>query len=206
LKRPTWKWLCLLSGAMVLGTASLAVAGEGPGFRKIWDNVLLLLNFGVLVFLFVKFAQKPLLNFLHQEKDKVATALKSSEETLKDTTRQLADERDKLVHIAEQMERLHGELLEQAARDRDAIVAEAETKAQEITTRAEGEIEVRLAQARTALAEELAENVTTVVKDKMMLVMTEDQDAVLIEDFTSGLEDTRRMKSMLRAAEGVEGI
>ena len=40
--------------------------------RKIWDNVMLFLNFGILVFLFIKFARKPLMNFLRGERTKIA--------------------------------------------------------------------------------------------------------------------------------------
>ena len=39
--------------------------------RRLWDNIMLWVNFGILAFFFMKYAKKPLLTFLSGERLKV---------------------------------------------------------------------------------------------------------------------------------------
>ena len=57
------------SGVLLLSTSA---AAAGSGWRPIYDNVMLWVNFFIFVFLAVKFGKKPLLNFLQGQKDEVA--------------------------------------------------------------------------------------------------------------------------------------
>ena len=50
-----------------------AFAGEGtPGWRKIYDDVMLFVNFGILAFFFIKYAKKPMMKALGGVKGKIA--------------------------------------------------------------------------------------------------------------------------------------
>ena len=93
-------WLCcfIMAGTLsihFLGFDALAAEGSG-GWRPIYDEVLLWLNFGILVFVFIKYGRAPLMNFLRGRKEKIAREIERIEEKKKQAAERAALEQKAL--------------------------------------------------------------------------------------------------------------
>ncbi|MGE0084806.1 MAG: hypothetical protein AB7S75_10320 [Desulfococcaceae bacterium] len=93
-------------------------AGEkgGPEWRPTYDKVMMWVNFGILVFILVRFGKKPLMNFLRSQKDeladeigklekektKIVTEIEKTQQALKDSDTYFADLKEKIIRQGEQ--------------------------------------------------------------------------------------------------------
>lgn len=184
-------FICL--GAGVLLTFSLAEAAEGAGSgRKLWDNIMLWVNFGILVFLFMKFAKKPLMDFLRGQKDKIELNLKDLEGQLREKRTAMEAEVAKLANIDARIAEIRQRLMEIGQREKERLIQQAKEQAQRMLEKAELESKSMVASAKKQLNAELAEIAIELVHERIRKgFSSEDQDR-LIEDFMTGLKGQRR--------------
>ena len=86
--------LAVLSGVHFFGTEAFA-AEEAGNWRTWYDLALRYINFGILVFVFIKYGKTPLINFLKGEKDKVVREIEKIEEKKKAATDQIKESRQR---------------------------------------------------------------------------------------------------------------
>lgn len=124
---------------MILLTASTAFCGdEGGNWRPTYDLVMKWVNFGILVFVIVKYGKEPIMGFLRSQKEVVADEMgvlekrkaevseeiKKTEEILEASDDHFSDLKDK---ITKQGERKKQEIIE-SARQQSTIMMEMAKK------------------------------------------------------------------------------
>lgn len=186
----TLVWLCgcILAGALCLhylGTEAWASETSG-GWRPIYDEVLLWINFGILVFVFVKYGKKPFMNFLLGQKEKITLDIARIEEKKAkavDRTREInrmLDESD--VHFARIKERI----VEQGTRKKQNIIAAARKESRYILEDANRRIGSYILQARNAVKAELVDKAIELAMERLPQEITAADNEKFFNDYLTG--------------------
>jgi F-type H+-transporting ATPase subunit b len=129
----------------MLGSEALA-ADETAGWRPVFDLVMRWLNFGIIVFIIVKYAKTPLKNFLLNRREEVAKEIGNIEEEkekannkIQEATRMLEDSEIRFNQIKER------------------IILEGEKKKQKIIENAQQESKILLEETRKKVANQIRE-------------------------------------------------
>lgn len=181
---------CIIFGVLIF--ASDVFAGEGiSSGRRIWDNTLLIINFSILVFLFLKYAKKPFLDFLYGERDKIKEELNSLDSMLAGACAKMSKEEDNLRNIAKLIEDIRQTGFELGRKEKERIIEEARIRSDQILKKAEYEAHYKLVNARKALADELMGMTFNLVPDRLIKAFSTKDDEKLIDQFIMELEKTK---------------
>jgi len=161
--------------------------------RKLWDNILLWVNFGILAFLFLKFARKPLMDYLRgvrtevqDELDEVGAQFDKAK-TLKDA------EQEKMDKIGESIDKIRESILELGRREKERIIKEGKIAAQKIIEHAENYSRYRIDLARKALADEMVDLAFSMVEETLKKGISKKENEDMVNQFVSELEGTKRL-------------
>ena len=119
-----------------LGLDALASEGSG-GWRPIYDEILLWINFGIIAFVFVKYGKTPLMNFLRGQKEKIAQDIERVEQ-----------KKEKAANRIKEIQKVLDEKDARFAIIKDRIVRQGENKKQEIIESAQQQSKMMLNDAR----------------------------------------------------------
>lgn len=188
-KAARWKTsLALAAGAGILLVGADVVAAEGVSSgRKLWDNIMLFVNFGILVALFLRYARKPLVDFLRGERRKVAERLQAEEAKLAKLQSLVEDERRKLEAFDARIQEIQSNILEMGEREKAALIEQGRVAAEKMIEKARAYADYRLAAARKALAEEMIDRAVGMVQERLKEGVTQKDNDRLLEQFVSGL-------------------
>jgi F-type H+-transporting ATPase subunit b len=183
----------LLIGALVfivLMSFSLdvsAMAGISEG-RRLWDNVMLWVNFGILVFLFLRYGKKPLTDFLAGEKTKIEKTLDAVSHQLGEAESRLEAEQGRLRDIEGQLQEVRGVILELGQKEKGRVLEKARIAAAQMIEDAHGEFEYRLAAAKKALKDEMIDIAVSIVEGKLRARISSQDNDILLNQFLSDLK------------------
>jgi len=161
--------------------------------RKLWDNILLWVNFGILAFLFLKFARKPLMDYLRGVRTEVQDELGEvgaqfdKAKTLKDA------EQEKLDKIGESIDKIRESILELGRREKERIIKEGKIAAQKIIEHAENYSRYRIDLARKALADEMVDLAFSMVEETLKKGISKKENEDMVNQFVSELKGTKRL-------------
>lgn len=184
--------LSLASLTFVLFFAFDAFASEeASGGRTIYHTVMLFVNFGIFVFLFVKYGKKPFMNFLRSERENV-------EKQINDLTNKkqgVQSQRDVEAEQLEDIDRIIGEvrssILEMGEREKEKIIQQGKTLAEKMIQDAKTYSENRIVAARQQLSEEMVDMSLSMAKDKLSKNMTDKDNDNLVDQFITNLQATK---------------
>jgi len=161
--------------------------------RKLWDHVLLWVNFGILAFLFLKYARKPLMDYLRGvqtevqgELDEVGAQFNEAK-TLKDA------EQEKLEKIGESIDKIRESILELGRREKERIIKEGKIAAEKIIEHAENYSRYRIDLARKALADEMVDLAFSMVEETLKKGISKEENENMINQFVGELKGTKRL-------------
>jgi F-type H+-transporting ATPase subunit b len=184
-------YLHAVFGALVLGL--ILVAGEAwaeggaSTGRKIWDNVMLFVNFGILVFLFIKYAKKPLMDFLHGVRRKHEENLGAINDRFESARSALNAQDEKLREMEQSVETIQKGIIEMGKREKEVIIEQAKKASERMISDAKAYADYRLAMARKALADEMVDTAIEMVREKLTGVLSESDNQRLIDHFLGDL-------------------
>jgi F-type H+-transporting ATPase subunit b len=182
---------------ILLLDCSFAFAQEGtPSWRKVWNNIMLLFNFGILVFVFVKYARKPLVSFLKNMCRKIEETLNTANHQLREAQATLDAEKAKLEAIEEHLKRIQERILQIAQSEKDGIIDHGRVSAERMIENAGSYANYRIGMAKKALSDELVEMAVSMAKETLARGISAQDDDRLIEDFLGGLEASKKHYSM----------
>jgi F-type H+-transporting ATPase subunit b len=184
--------LSLVSLTFILFFAFDALAlEEASAGRKVWDNIMLIVNFGVLVFLFMKYARKPLMNFLRSEGESVEKQLNELTDKKQGVQSQRDAEAEHLKDIDRIIEEIRGNILEIGRKEKEKIIQKGKTLAEKIIRDAETYSENRIVAARQELSEEMVAIALSMARDKLLKNMTDEDNDNLVNQFIISLQETK---------------
>ena len=165
-----------------------AFAAEGTGAgRKLWDSIMLFVNFGILVFLFIKFARKPLMDFLYGERKKIAARLNEMEKQVKEAKALMETEAEKLKSIDIRISEIRERVISLGQKEKDSIIEKAQTTAKQMIEDAKNETEYKLEAAKKRFGEEMLEIAVSIAKENLKKSITSEEDERIINTFSDDL-------------------
>jgi len=185
-------FLSLASLIFVLLFAFDAFASEeASGGRTIYHTVMLFVNFGILVFLFVKYVKKPFMNFLRSERESIEKQIND----LTDKEQGVQSQRDAETEQLKDIDRIIGELrssiLEMGEREKKKIIQQGKSLAEKMIRDAEVFSENSIVAARQELSEEMVDMALSMAKEKLSKNMTDKDNDNLVGQFITGLQATK---------------
>lgn len=192
-------FLLSLAGILLLYTQAYAVEELSSG-RKIWDNIMLWFNFGILVFLFMKYARKPLMDFLHGRKDTIEKDLNHVKGELQEAESLKKSEAENLNNLEQRLEEIRVNIVELGRREKEKIIEEGKTAAARMIRDAEIYSRHRLEIARKTLSDEMVDTAVNMVRDKLLRGVSDEDNQKLVDRFLQNLE-TPDSKQYFRFAE-----
>ena len=139
-----------------LGFEALASESSG-GWRPIYDEVLLWFNFGIIVFVFIKYGKTPLMNFLYGGREKIAQEIERIEEKKKQAADKVT-EINKMVDESEaRFAKIKARIVEQGERKKKEIIQSAQQQSKTMLKDAKKRVDIQFVQAKYTLKKELVD-------------------------------------------------
>jgi F-type H+-transporting ATPase subunit b len=169
-----------------LGSYAFAAEKISAG-RKLYDTIMLFVNFGILAFLFIKYARKPLINFLKGESKKVAEDLDNVEEQLKNAKSILNTEEENFSNTEERIQKIREDILELGRIEKEKIIENAKQSADQMIEDTKRKSEYKLEKAKKSLGVEIMDMAVSIARDKIQKEISPEDDEALINQFLSDL-------------------
>jgi F-type H+-transporting ATPase subunit b len=168
-----------------LGFEALASESSG-GWRPIYDEVLLWFNFGIIVFVFIKYGKTPLMNFLHGRKEKIAREIEQIEEKKKQAADKVTEIKKMVDESKARFAKIKDQIVEQGERKKAEIIQTAQAQSESMIVDAKRRIESHFIQAKNDFRAELIDNAIDLALERFPKEMTpEDNDKFTREFLTS---------------------
>lgn len=150
------RWLnppiVMIIGSTLIGIVFLAIGGRGP----VYDLIMRIVNFTVLLGVLIYFVRKPAVDGMRNSIESIRQMIKNAEEKRKQAETKLKETEDRLAKIDEETEALLTSALKESEVEKDRILAEAEEVVQRLQGEARVFIEQELKKAQDLLRKEVA--------------------------------------------------
>ena len=162
----------VLAAVGLLATAAAVYASGGEGHEgggipaaKLWDLLYRVLNFAGLVVILIWAAKKPLVNALNSRRETIRTQLEELDAKRAEAERVYKECEAKLAGLESEAKAILAEALKQGEEEKQKILAEAERSANDMKRQAEMAVAHELAEAKTRLKAEIAEQAVLVAEE-----------------------------------------
>lgn len=176
---------------LLLFTFDALALEEASAGRKVWDNIMLFVNFGILVFLFIKYGKKPLMSFLRSERESVEKQLNELTDRKQGIQSQRDAEAEQTKDIDRIIEEIRGNILEMGEREKEKIIRQGKSLAEKMIRDAETYSENRIVAARQELSEEMVDMALSMAKEKLLKNITDKDNDNLVDQFITSLQATK---------------
>ncbi len=160
--------------------------------RRLWDNIMLWVNFGILVFFFLKYARKPLMDFLRGIREKIKKDLDAIETQFKDAESQMNAESAKIEEIEKHIETLRQNIIELGKKEKARIIEQAKKTAKRMIKDAEAYSGYQLAKARKEISDEMVDIAISMVKERLVRGISEQDNEKIINQFLVNLSTSKQ--------------
>jgi F-type H+-transporting ATPase subunit b len=170
------------------GWFSLALAVDFSQFsRADYDLLMRWVNFIILVVLIVKYARRPLLNFIKDKKNEVASLLDEHESRKKEALDKI---RESEIHLAASQERLDlikERILAEGQRIRDQLIADAQVESRLLLDSARLKVKAQAREAFKSIRAELIDEAAEKASAKLPSLMTNQDHDRLVTQWLSAV-------------------
>lgn len=176
--------LTVIAGLLL---ASPGLAAEvGNDWRPTYDMAMKWVNFAILVFLFIKFLKKPLLDFLSLRKESVARDIEKLEEE-KSQVELKSRETHELIEKGEaHIALIKQRIIEQGEQEKARIIEEAREQSRFVLADAKVRAQNQLVQAERSFKAELLESAIELAVSKLPQEMTKTDHDNLFDSYLKG--------------------
>jgi F-type H+-transporting ATPase subunit b len=172
--------ITIISALSMFGTEALA-AENTKTWRTTFDLVMRWLNFAIITFVIVKFAKKPLKDFLLSKKEEINRNIKKyeqqkekAEEKLKATSKALEDSMTRF-------EKLKRRIIQEGEKKKEQIIENQESII--LIESAKHKIENQILEAKNVIRAELIESAIALAEARLPEVITAKDQQTLIANF-----------------------
>ena len=169
MKNISWKktGAAAVSLLLVLGFAAAAYAsGDGAIPREKWMDLLYrTTNFAGLAFILVFFLKKPFADGLNSRRDGIKDQLEALESRKAEAEQMYKEAEAKLARLDEEVNGIITEAVKQGEAEKAKIITDAERNAGDIKRQAEMAVAHELAEAKTRLKGEIAEQAVLLAEE-----------------------------------------
>ena len=181
----------ILSAALAgtLLVASTAAAAEGD-WRTTYDLVMRWVNFLILAAVIVKFARRPLKDFLSGRSQEISIQIQRLEDEKKHQQQRLAEAQESLAQSAARFEELKGKIAQQGERAREQVLEQARLESRMLMDSARRKIDHRMRKAQEALRNEIIDAAFERALERLPHEIKEEDNQKLLQQYLAGASVT----------------
>ena len=148
--------LCSVAILLIFYTCAFGAEEITPG-RRLWNNIMVVVNFGIIVFLFLKYARKPLVDFLKGVIKKIEDQLNTVSRGV-DSARSLKEEEEsRLVEIENRIKEIQNSIIEMGKIERDRAIEQGRVAADKMIEDAKEYAGYRMDKAKKEFSDEMVD-------------------------------------------------
>ena len=187
-----WIFYTFVAGVGLLLFSDFAFASENAsGWRNTYDLILRWINFGLIVFLLVKFGKKPLMNFLHSRKDSLAKDIDLLEQNKTKANQSIEEARQQLEESIDYFAELKERIVRQGAKQKEKIIEDARKESALVIEASKQKVKGILQNAKNSFRSELIDTAFNIVMNKIPTKITDKDNHKLLAQYfetTSSIE------------------
>jgi F-type H+-transporting ATPase subunit b len=178
---------CILAGLLslhVLGYDAVA-AEKGSSWRPTYDLILRWINFGIIVFLAVKYGKTPIMNFLRGQKEKLAQEIKRLEDKKQGITADIEETLKTIDESEVRFAELKERIVRQGEQKKEAIIQTSQTQSKTMIADAKRRIDTHFIQAKNTFRAEMIDMAIDLAMERFPKEITaEDNEKLTVEYLT----------------------
>jgi F-type H+-transporting ATPase subunit b len=163
-----------------LGYEALA-AEKASSWRPIYDLILRWINFGIIVFLVVKYLKTPIMNFLRGQKEKVAKEIKHLDDKKQGITANIEETLKTIDESEVRFAELKERIVRQGEKKKEDIIQKAQNQSKRMLEDAKRRIDIQFIQAKNKFRAEMIDKAIDLAMEKFPKEITAEDN----ERFTS---------------------
>lgn len=185
----------LAAGIICIATlfiADMLYGAEGAAHGSEWKEWLWrILNFAILVVILVKFAGKPLREFLKKRTEMIEKTLREAEEAKNLAAQSLAAVNERLKLKDREIEEIIANAQTAARKEKELLIQQGEQMSGRILEQARNNIDYEVRLAREKIREEVAEIALELAERKMREKLSREKQIELIEESLARMEEKK---------------
>lgn len=169
--------------SILLG-AQLALAADSPdNWRKTYDLIMMWVNFGIFVFLIVKFLRVPLKKFISGKQSDFERKINRLEEEKNEAERKIQDILRAVDESRLEFDALKKKIIEQGEIQKQAVIEDAREKSRVMLKEAQLRAENQIRRSRKKLRNELVDAAVDLALEKLPKIVTADDNRKFIQQY-----------------------
>jgi len=174
---------------LVLLTAAEALGAEsGSDWRGNYDIVMRWVNFGILVFLFVKYVRTPLMDFLKIRGEELEKDIRALENEKKMAEAKSRETRELIEKGEAHIEKIKEKIIKLGKDEREKIIIEARARSQYMLEETKKRAGSQIFQARRDFKAELVDSAIAIAMEKLPQEITEKDSQNFIGSYLESLK------------------
>lgn len=159
--------------------------------RKLYDIIMLWVNFGILVAFFLKFARKPLMDALHGVHDKIKGEIDGIKQEHGRIKSSVDSEETQLREIQQHLDEIRARIIELGEKEKQKIIDQAKLAAEKMIEDAKAYAAFQMTKARKQLSDEMVDIAVSMVEKRLEKEISQADNEKLINDFLGDLEGAK---------------
>jgi F-type H+-transporting ATPase subunit b len=169
---------------------AFADGGTSSG-RRLWNNLMLWVNFGILAFFFMKYAKKPLLDYLRSVREKIEESLNTINHDVQVAKSSMEAEQEKLQGIEDHLEAIKARITEIGRAEKERIIESGKATAQEMIENAKAYANYKLALAKKKISDEMVDTAVSMAAERLRKGISQEDSDQLVAKFFTDIETSK---------------
>ena len=179
--------ICLLVltgvvGFHFLGNEALA-AENTASWRSVFDLVMRWLNFGIIVFVLVKYSKTPIKNFLLSRREEVAREIRKIEEEKEKADEKIQEATRMMDESEVRFNKVKEKIIQEGEKKKQQIIEDAHRESKILLEGTQKKIENQLLEAKRAFQSELVDTAISLAMKRLPAEITAEDNQQLINQF-----------------------
>ncbi len=185
LRKTVWMfvWMMVLVFSLHFFGYETFAAEKTTKWRPIYDLVLRWINFGIIVFIFYRYAKTPLMNFLRGQKEKLAEEIKKLEDkkeaidnNIKETQKALDESEARFANLKER-------IIQQGDRKKQEIIDSAKNHSRIMLESANRKIDSYILSSKNKFKAELIDAAADLAMERLPQQITDKDNEKFIDQY-----------------------
>jgi len=182
--------ICCFIFAVVIGIHLLgseaSAADDSGNWRPVFDLVMRWLNFGIIVFILVKYARTPIKDFLLSRREEVAREIEMVEEKKEEANKKIQDAARMLDESEVRFARVKERIIKEGETKKQKLIEDAQQESKILLESTMKKIESQLLGAKRAFKSELVDTAISLAMKRLPDEITSEDNQNFTNQFLAG--------------------
>ncbi|MGM0451700.1 MAG: hypothetical protein ACQERN_00860 [Thermodesulfobacteriota bacterium] len=165
-----------------------ALAADEPGWRPIYDTIMLWVNFAILVYLLYRFLRQPLKTFLQGQRDEVAQEIAEVEEKKQQMQDMIAETKRQIEESAVRFDKIKARIIDEGETTKQQMIEDAKKQGKKLMEMEKKKADSQILRARKTFLAEMVDAATQYAQDRLPGELTEDDHDKMIDLYLDNVD------------------